>query len=86
MRKRTGQSVQSAALIVQIQHPVVMVRVRSRDAGFDMKVPGDGSVFEHVERVIVHERNDAGNLGSHKEGGQAGTKTTDCARELQGRD
>lgn len=83
LRKRTGQGVQSAALIVQVQDAMMMVGIGRYDSARDVNVsvPGDGSTFEYVQRVVIHKRNDARDLGDYEERQGAATKAADRSSE-----
>jgi len=62
---------------------MVMVKVGGFDAVsyVNVGVAGDRSGFEHVERVIVHERNDTRDLGDHEQCQDAAAKAADRSKE-----
>jgi hypothetical protein len=64
---------------VQVEHAMVVVAVRGYDAvpNVNVGVAGDRSGFEDIQRVVIHERNDARDLGDHEERQQIGTKAPD---------
>jgi hypothetical protein len=82
MRQRASQCVQGAALIVQVENAVVMIIVGSGNSrDMPVRVAGDRRRFENVESVIVHQRNDAGDLGDDEEAQETSAQAADRSNE-----
>ena len=79
LRKRSGQRMEGAALIVQTEHAVMVVGIGIRDGRFGSRVPvgSDRRRFIHIQRVVADQRNNPRHLRNHEERHQAGAEAAD---------
>jgi len=68
-RQRSRERMDRAALVVEVDEAVMMigVRLRGRARQVHMHVAGDRHRFKDIERVVVDQGNDAGDLGGEAE-------------------
>ena len=77
----SGQRMQSAALVVQVNKAMMMIGVSCADAlHMNVGVADDGRDFKYVQGVIVYQRNHSRDLGDDKERQNPGTKTSDGSK------
>ena len=83
LRERSSEHVQRAALIMQIERAVMVVGVRICGSCLDMRVmvSNDRRRLIHIERVIVEQRSDAGDLRNHEDCQQECANALDVAKK-----
>ena len=86
LRQRSGERVQSAALIMQTYRAVMVVGVGMGERRMDVGVVvcRYWCRLIHIERVIMEERNDTHHLRDHEDRQQGCAKASDCSHERHG--
>ena len=79
--QRTSQCVQSTALIMQVEDAVMMIGIGSRRGNVDMMMIGDRGRLVDVERMLIHQRRHASDLGKREQPDKSGSRPADRPRE-----